>query len=155
MNATHDTRNGKSRNVQYVNFEAMNTAFKKTCCLAAAILTIGCAAANTHRHCTHHAHRHDHYRHLSAPLHTARIRPVVTARIVHRLDQKERLRIVLAYLDDNRYITARKYACITGLDKAVAEAELNAFAADGRNPVTAVAAGKKRLYTRATGAAER
>lgn len=56
--------------------------------------------------------------------------------------------MAVAYLEHNQYLSVKKYAKMTGLSKDMAEAELDAFACDKRNPVTLVISGKKKLYTK-------
>ena len=53
--------------------------------------------------------------------------------------------MAVAYLRVNRDMSARQYSKITGLNKNVAEAELNVFAQDVLNPIKPVP-GKKNLY---------
>ena len=54
--------------------------------------------------------------------------------------------MAMAYLDNHGYLTVKKYAQMTGLPKTAAEAELDAFAADKDNPVTAVIRDGKKVY---------
>ncbi len=54
-----------------------------------------------------------------------------------------------AYLEHNQYLSVKKYAKMTGLTKAMARAELDAFACDERNPITPVILNRKKLvYTK-------
>lgn len=73
-------------------------------------------------------------------------RPVVTVRVAARFTQKERFGMAMAYLKNNRYLTVKRYARMTGLSKVAAKAELDAFAADRSKPVEAVMRGKKKVY---------
>ncbi len=73
-------------------------------------------------------------------------RPAVTTHISNRLSKKDRLEMALAYLKDNKALSASKYSKMTGLTKAVAEAELDAFAVNKGNPITMVRDGNKKLY---------
>ena len=74
-------------------------------------------------------------------------RPAVTMRITNRLSTKDRLNMALAYLHRNQYLTAKEYAKMTGLDKKMAEAELNAFSMDKKNRIAILNTDKKTLYT--------
>lgn len=74
-------------------------------------------------------------------------RPAVTMRITNRLSTKDRLNMALAYLHRNQYLTAKEYAKLTGLDKKMAEAELNAFSMDKKNRIAIQTIDKKTLYT--------
>ena len=73
-------------------------------------------------------------------------RPVVALHVSNHFTQKERLAMAISYLKTREYLTARKYARITGLSKATAEAELDAFVADVDKPITATVRGKKKVY---------
>ena len=84
----------------------------------------------------------------SRPFRMARVvaQPGVTANISHLFTHKERFRMVMAYLKNHEYLTARRYAQMTGLSKATGKAELDAFAADKDKPIKAVTRGKKEVY---------
>lgn len=73
-------------------------------------------------------------------------RPVTTTHISNRLSKKDRLEMALAYLRNNKTLTVSKYCKITGLNSSMAEAELDAFAANKKNPIKVVFNGKKKLY---------
>ncbi len=73
-------------------------------------------------------------------------RPDVTVLVSNRFTQKERFRMAMAYLKNHRYLTVKRYAKITGLSKAAAEAELDAFVADKDNPMAVIIRGKKKMY---------
>lgn len=55
-------------------------------------------------------------------------RPAVTIHVSNRFSQKERLAMVIAYLETHEYLTIKKYVQMTKLAKATAETELDAFA---------------------------
>lgn len=74
------------------------------------------------------------------------VRPIVTTHISNRLSRTDRLGMVLAYLKSNQSISILKYSKMTGLSKAIAEAELDAFAASKNNPIKRVVKGKKKAY---------
>lgn len=68
-------------------------------------------------------------------------------RVVNKLDKNDRLSMAVAYLRANASLTKDKYSQMTGLSKAIAEAELDAFAANVHTGIVAVANGKKKTYT--------
>lgn len=107
----------------------------------ASILVCGSADAQRYYH-------HHHRFYYPQRIVTVVARPATTVRISNRLNQKERLQIAVAYLEHNQYLSVKKYAKMTGLSKEMAEAELDAFACDKRNPVTLVISDRKKLYTK-------
>ena len=64
----------------------------------------------------------------------------------NRFTQKERFRMVMAYLKSHDYLTVKRYAKMTEMSKEAAKAELDAFAADKDRPIEAVIRGKKKVY---------
>ena len=56
--------------------------------------------------------------------------------------------MAIAYLETHECLTIRHYAKMTQLNMALAEAELDAFAMDKKNPIQLVIRGKKKLYTK-------
>lgn len=54
--------------------------------------------------------------------------------------------MAIAYLINNRKITAKQYARITSLYKVAAETELDAFALDRKTPIRAIIEGKNKIY---------
>lgn len=87
----------------------------------------------------------NHYAHIF-PRTTVVVRPAVTVPSPHRITQKDRLAMVVAWLDEKGSITARQYANMTGFSKTTAEAELDVFAQDPDGLITAVISGKKKVY---------
>ena len=73
-------------------------------------------------------------------------RPAVTTHVSNRLSKKDRLEMALAYLKNNKALSISRYNKMTGLTKATAEAELDAFAMSNGNPIKMVLDGKKKLY---------
>lgn len=125
-----------------VIFETMNPIFKKTTALLVIVLLLACVTANAQGH-----YRHHHF-HCSPRVITVVAKPSATVRINNRFNQKERLRMAIAYLARNQYLSVKQYAKMTGLSKDMAEAELDAFACDDKNPVELVVTEKKKLYTK-------
>lgn len=79
-------------------------------------------------------------------------KPVVTTSVVNRFTQENRLGMAMSYIKKHGCLTVRKYAKMTKLPKDAAQAELDAFAADSGNPVTAAVRGKKKVYVLRRGA---
>lgn len=122
----------------------MNSILKKTIGLMAVIAVLGWGSANAQRHNRHHCYRW----HYPQRVVTVVARPATTIHLSNRLNQKERLQMAIAYLDQNQYLSVKKYAKMTGLPKGMAEAELDAFAYDERNPILLAVADKKKLYSK-------
>lgn len=79
---------------------------------------------------------------------TVVVRPDVTSHVCNRFNQKERLAMAVAYLKTHKYLTIKQYAKMTQLSKALAEAELDAFAMDNKKLIQLVIKGKKKVYIR-------
>lgn len=73
-------------------------------------------------------------------------RPAVAVHVNNRFTKKERFRMAMAYLKNHEYLTVKRYAKMTELSKAAAEAELDAFVADKDKPMAVVIRGKKKVY---------
>lgn len=125
-----------------VNIEKMNAIFKTIGLTAVASILI-CGSADAQRH-----YRHHHHFYYPQRIVTVVARPATTVRISNRLNQKERFQMAIAYLEHNQYLSVKKYAKMTGLSKDMAEAELDAFACDKKNPVALVISDRKKLYTK-------
>lgn len=107
--------------------------------ILAVVLVCGTANAQ-HRYRHHHPHR----------VVTVVVRPKATSHVSNRFNQKERLAMALAYLNNNSRLTVRQYAKITSLSKEAAEAELDAFALNRNIPIHAIVDGKKKFYVTPT-----
>lgn len=102
-----------------------------------------CGMASAHlRHHSHHGIRRP-----ITVVTTPRPSKVTVVKTNNHLSQDERYIIAIAYLNNNEYLSAKQYAKITGLDKDIAEAELDAFAFDKKKSIAMVMDGKKKLYT--------
>lgn len=115
--------------------------------LMAASSISAASAANRH----HAPHIYRGFCHGAVMAHPAQVvvthtRPAVVKRVTNRFDRNDRLEMAMAYLRSNKSINAGQYAKITGLDKPVAEAELDAFSASRSNPITMVIDGRKKVY---------
>ncbi len=105
-------------------------------------LTMACSAACAQRR--HYGYYGPYY--YRPVVTTVVTRPAVTTHISNRLSKKDRLEMALAYLKENKALSVSKYSKMTGLTKAVAEAELDAFAVNKGNPIIMVRDGNKKLY---------
>lgn len=108
----------------------------------ASLIAAGYAQADAH-------HPHRHHRHHPAPVvvvTTPAHQPVVVQRVSNRFSPEERLAMALAYLNNHQRLTVKQYAKITSLNKAAAEAELDAFVLDRNIPIRAIVKGKKKFY---------
>ena len=110
----------------------------KACVVAFMVAAVCTTAGAQPRHRHPHPHR----------VVTVVTRPAATVHTVNRLTQKERLGMALAYLARNKYLSVKQYAKMTGMKKAAAKAELDAFAHDKATPVVKVKVGKNVLYAR-------
>ena len=119
----------------------MNTTGKLKIAILSAFLLLACGTADAQ---PGRWRWHWHPR----PFRTAIVvsRPAVTTHVSNRFSSRERLKMAVAYLKNNEYLTVKKYAQITNLPKAAAEAELDAFVMDRDKPIIAVTRGKKRVY---------
>ena len=96
-----------------------------------------CGIVNAqHRDRYYHSHR-------LVPKYT---QPLETYQVNNDLNIEERLEMATAYLEKHEYLTIKKYAKMSGLNKASAETELNAFANNNNSPIQLVVKNKKRLY---------
>ena len=109
-----------------------------------AMMAMGCTTASAQFR--HYGRLHYHGGYCSPIVTTIVTRPVTTTHISNRLSKKDRLEMALAYLRNNKTLTVSKYCKITGLNSSMAEAELDAFAANKKNPIKVVFNGKKKLY---------
>lgn len=117
----------------------MNSVVKIKNCIWVTVFVLICGTATAQ--CRYPSHYFGRY-----PVTTVVVKPVTTVRVSQRIAQKERLAIVIAYLNDNKYLSIKEYAKMTGLTKKTAEAELDAFSNDRKKPIIMVMAGKKKLY---------
>lgn len=107
--------------------------------LAICLISI-CSCASAHRW-----HRHPHVPPRPVAT-TIVVKPAPAPPIQERFTPNERFAMALAYLKKHKQLSSKKYAQLTGLTKARAEAELDAFAADKRKPIALVIKGRKKTY---------
>ena len=115
----------------------MNATGKWRIVVMALTIILACGTANA-----------QHWRWYHRPHRVVTIvpKPVVTVSVSNRFTQKERFRMAMVYLKNHSYLTIKKYAKMTELPKAAAEAELDAFVVDRSKPIVSVIKGKKKLY---------
>ena len=102
------------------------------------LLSLVCMSCHAHRPHRHHPHRHH---------------PVVVvtpSKPVNKLSSRDRMNMALAYLNKNKKMSVGTYSKMTGLSKATAEAELDAFSLDKNIPIGFVVNGKKKVYVLTT-----
>lgn len=93
------------------------------------------------------AQRRHHHHALCRPVIVAVVsRPAVQASARGSLSREGRLGLALAYLRCNKSLRISKYCEMTGLTRAAAEAELDAFAISDSNPIKMARKGRKKLY---------
>ena len=115
----------------------MNITGKWRIAMTAIAVVAACGMANA---------QHWRWHHRPLRMVTVVSRPAVTVHVSNRFSQKERFKMAMAYLKHHEYLTVKRYAKMTGLPKAAAEAELNTFAADTDKPIAAAIKGKKIVY---------
>ncbi len=110
------------------------------------LVSIMSLAASTAFAQQRHYNRINHYAYHRPVVTRVIVRPAVTLPISNRLSKHDRLDMALAYLKSNKSLSIARYSKMTGLSKATAEAELNAFAVNKHTPIKMVINGKRKLY---------
>lgn len=82
------------------------------------------------------------------PMVVVRTVPTTATRVSNHLTQNQRLHMALAYLQDNRYLTIKHYARMTGLSKQMAEAELDSFCSRANGMLRCQTASGKKVYSK-------
>ena len=102
-------------------------------------------ARGPHRHGGGYGRHHRCYATAVVPsVRTVRMERTTT---VNKTSRPERKLMALAYIQKNGYLSVDKYCGFTGLDRRFAEAELDSFTLDRRNPLVRTENGKKVVYT--------
>ncbi len=65
---------------------------------------------------------------------------------VNKTSRPERKLMAMAYIKKNGYLSVSKYCGFTGLDSKFAEAELDSFTLDKKDPLVRTVRGKKIVY---------
>jgi hypothetical protein len=64
----------------------------------------------------------------------------------YKTSRPERKQLALAYIQKNGYLSLGKYCGFTNLDRRFAEAELDSFTLDKKDPLSRAMKGKKVVY---------
>lgn len=93
-------------------------------------------------------HRGWHHRsYVTATVPSYRTVRVERTTTIIQTSRQERKLMALAYIKKNGYLTVSKYCGFTGLDSQFAEAELDSFTLDRKDPLFRSMKGKKIVYT--------
>lgn len=103
-------------------------------------MALGCGVANAQ-----HWHRRHHYVYPKR-ITTVVVQPHMTTHVSNHFNQKDRLAMAIAYLNTHENLTIKQYAKMTQLSTTSAEAELDAFAMNEKNPIQLVIKDKKKVY---------
>lgn len=117
-----------------------------TTALAAIFMLSGPASAEARGPYRHREWHHRSYVTATVPSYrTVRVEQRTTTII--QTSRQERKLMALAYIKKNGYLTVSKYCGFTGLDSQFAEAELDSFTLDRKDPFFRSMKGKKMVYT--------
>ena len=97
-----------------------------------------------HRHGGGYGRHHGCY--VTAIVPTFRTVQVERTTTVNKTSRPERKLMAVAYIQKNGYLSVSKYCGFTGLDSKFAEAELDSFTLDRRDPLARTMRGKKVVY---------
>ena len=98
-----------------------------------------------HRHSGGYGRHHRCY--ATAVVPTIRTVQVERTTTVNKTSRPERKQMAVAYIQKNGYLSVGKYCGFTGLDSKFAEAELDSFTLDRKDPLVRTTQGKKIVYT--------
>lgn len=116
-----------------------------TTALAAIFMLSGPASAEARGPYRHRGWHHINYVAATVPSYRT-VRVERTSTII-KTSRPERKLMALAYIQNNGYLTVSKYCGFTGLDSKFAEAELDSFTLDRKDPLFRSMKGKKIVYT--------
>ena len=116
-----------------------------TAALAAIFMLSGPASAEARCPYRHRGWHHRSYVTATVPSYRT-VRVERTTTIIQTSRQGRKL-MALAYIKKNAYLTVSKYCGFTGLDSQFAEAELDSFTLDRKDPFFRSMKGKKIVYT--------
>lgn len=105
------------------------------------LLTLVCLSCHAYK-----PHRHYPHRHYPVVVVANRAKPSIS----NRFSSRDRMNMALAYLNNNKKMSISIYSKMTGLSKATAEAELDAFSLDKKVPIGMMLNGKKKVYVLTT-----
>ena len=117
-----------------------------TAALAAIFMLSGPASAEARGPYRHRGWHHRSYVTATVPSYrTVRVERTTT---IIKTSRQERKLMALAYIKKKKgYLTVSKYCGFTGLDSQFAEAELDSFTLDRKDPLFRSMKGKKIVYT--------
>ena len=101
-------------------------------------------ARGSHRHGGGYGRHHGCY--ATAVVPSFRTVQVERTTTVDKTSRPERKLMAVAYIQKNGYLSVSKYCGFTGLDSKFAEAELDSFTLDRRDPIVRTMRGKKVVY---------
>ena len=116
-----------------------------TAALAAIFMLSGPASAEARGPYRHRGWHHINYVAATVPSYRT-VRVERTSTII-KTSRPERKLMALAYIQNNGYLTVSKYCGFTGLDSKFAEAELDSFTLDRKDPLFRAKKGNKVVYT--------
>ena len=116
-----------------------------TTALAAIFMLSGPASAEARGSYRHRGWHHRSYVAATVPSYRT-VRVERTSTII-KTSRQERKLMALAYIKKNGYLTVSKYCGFTGWDSKFAEAELDSFTLDRKDPLFRTKKGNKVVYT--------
>ena len=119
-----------------------------TAAMAAMLMLTASASVEArwpHRHGGYYGRHHRCY--ATAVVPTFRTVQVERTTTVNKTSRPERKLMAVAYIQKNGYLSVSIYCGFTGLDSKFAEAELDSFTLDRKDPLVRTARGKKTVYT--------
>lgn len=114
--------------------------------MAALLLLSGSVSAEARRPHRHGGYGIHHRCYATAIVPTIQTVQVERKTMVNKTSRPERKLMAVAYIQKNGYLSVDKYCGFTGLDSRFAEAELDSFTLDRKNPLTRTIQGKKQVY---------
>mgnify|MGYP000537965126 CR=1 FL=1 len=118
-----------------------------TAALAAMFMLSGSASAESRGPYRHGVLGYHHRSYATATVPSYRTVRVERTTTIIKTSRQERKLMALAYMKKNGYLTVSKYCGFTGLDRQFAEAELDSFTLDRKDPLFRSMKGKKIVYT--------
>ncbi len=100
-------------------------------------------AGGPHRHGGRMRHHGWHATAMAPAFRTVQVDRTTT---VYKTSRPERKQMALAYIQKNGYLSLSKYCGFTNLNRRFAEAELDSFTLDKKDPLARTMKGKKVVY---------
>lgn len=116
-----------------------------TTALAAIFMLSGPASAEARGPYRHRGWHHINY--VAATVPSYRTVQVDRTTTINKTSRPERKLMALAYIQKTGYLTVSKYCGFTGWDSKFAEAELDSFTLDRKDPLFRTKKGNKVVYT--------